>query len=327
MLIIVYTLRREGYFTAEGKVFLFCLFGGFGIVLWLLWNYIIFGDPLYFAFGPYSAHSQQEAFAVNGLLSTKGSWFIASKTYLYAVLLNIGKYISGFALVGMIVFFLFGKSSKKMLYASLILFSPILFNILALYLGHSILFIPDFNGMTTWFNIRYGTMIIPTVAIFIGVLVGRWKWFTPVLMLAVLLAIGTNFYYEPVTIADAKYGKSQKNVNEIGEWLNKNAKNKKGLILISVASHDSIIFSSGLPMKRFIHEGVNSIWPSATKNPEEWVRWVIVMPEKSKNSDFLWKAMDNDPKRLRHFHLAGEFPYAVVYELDNKYFDKIKNKF
>jgi hypothetical protein len=325
ILIVVYVLKKKGYYDTEGRVFLFCLLGGAGIMLWLLWNYIIFGDPLYFAFGPYSAHSQQESFANNGLLLTKDSWFLSSKTYLYAAMLNIGEYISLLSIIGIIILFFFGKISRKVKYALLILFSPLVFNILALYLGHSILFIPNFNGMETWFNIRYGMMIVPMVAIFIGFLVGRIKLLSPILMLIVALAIGINFYSEPVTIADAKYGKSQKNVNEIAEWLNKNVKNKDGLILISVASHDSIIFSSGLPMKKFIHEGVNSVWLSATQFPDQWARWIVMMPEENRNSDFLWKAI-GDKNKLKHYRLVGEFPYAVIYQLNDEYFNKIEKK-
>ena len=52
-------LIEKDWREAEGTAVMFGTLAGFGVFLWLLWNLLIFGDPLYFAFGPYSAHSQQ----------------------------------------------------------------------------------------------------------------------------------------------------------------------------------------------------------------------------------------------------------------------------
>ena len=60
-LILSYTIfRKKGYRETEGTIVMFMTMASFGILLWLVWNYLIFNDPLYFAFGPFSAHSQQE---------------------------------------------------------------------------------------------------------------------------------------------------------------------------------------------------------------------------------------------------------------------------
>src|SRR3990167_9160894 len=52
----------------------------------------------------------------------------------------------------------------------------IFFNILALFMGHSVLFIEGITGKT-WFNARYGVMLVPVFAIFIGYLIQRVKPF------------------------------------------------------------------------------------------------------------------------------------------------------
>jgi len=70
-------------------------------------------------------------------------------------------------------------------------------------------------------------------------------------------------------IDDAKIGASQKNVTEVSGWLANNAEDLDGFILISAASHDAIIFSSGLPMKKFIHEGTGLYWESAIASPKD----------------------------------------------------------
>ena len=69
LLVSLYTLKRYGYKQAEGKLVFFCTMGGLGIALWLLWNLIIFDDPLFFAFGPYSAHAHTRAFPRKRLIA------------------------------------------------------------------------------------------------------------------------------------------------------------------------------------------------------------------------------------------------------------------
>ena len=72
---------------------------------------------------------------------------------------------------------LFAKDlSFKVKSACIALTAPLVFNIIALFLGHSVLFIQGING-DTWFNVRYGISPISSVAIFAGFLVDRLKMF------------------------------------------------------------------------------------------------------------------------------------------------------
>ena len=106
-------------------------------------------------------------------------------------------------------------------------------------------------------------MMLPSVAIYVGYLVHKMVRLR--LVLIGLLAFVTFFHFssaDAVTVDDALVGSSQKNVTEISTWLREHAGPEKGFILISAASHDSIIFSSGLPMKRFIHEGTGTYYLS-----------------------------------------------------------------
>ena len=73
ILIAIQVLRKKGYKASEGTVILFATLAGFGIFLWVLWNWLIFKDPLYFIFGPYSAAAQQQQLAAAGVLATKGN--------------------------------------------------------------------------------------------------------------------------------------------------------------------------------------------------------------------------------------------------------------
>lgn len=316
MMLFIYTLYKRGAKKTEGILILFCTLAGFGIILWFLWNLIIFNDPLYFVLGPYSAYRQQSQLEAAGVLATKGNWFLSVAIYVYALIYNSNAFVAILGFIGAIILWLDKNISFKVRFATLVLIAPFLFNILALYLGHSVLFVQGLSG-NTWFNVRYGIMMAPPLAIFIGYLVHRATKarFTLISLLAFVtffsLANG-----DAVTIDDARFGSSQKNVAEVSGWLRENAGDQKGFILISVASHDSIIFSSGLPMKRFIHEGSGIYYKSALSDLDRWARWIIVRSHS--DDDSTWKEIKDNPE-FSHYELVDKYPFADIYELKKEY--------
>jgi hypothetical protein len=331
-LITLHLFRQEGYRLndlvkkyrkIEGVVLMFCTLAGFGIFLWLLWNLLIFKDPLFFAFGPYSAHAQQEQLESAGELITKGEWLLSLKFYTYALAYNSGAFSALLGVFGLVAVWLDKRISTPVKFAVSALLTPLLFNIVALYLGHSVLFIQGLSG-NVWFNVRYGIMMMPSIAIFIGFLIDRLKSLR--LILIGLLLLVTLFQFQSadaVTIDDARVGSSQKNVSEVSGWLSQNAKDRDGFILISAASHDAIIFSSGLPMSKFIHEGTGKYWESATTNPERWARWIITRTHD--NNDSTWKAVSKTPD-INHYTLVQSYPFADIYELKSEYLPTLNTK-
>ncbi|KKR87195.1 hypothetical protein A2875_05040 [Candidatus Gottesmanbacteria bacterium RIFCSPHIGHO2_01_FULL_46_14] len=312
-LILFRTIRTRGYKTAEGTVILFGTLAAFGIALWLLWNLLIFKDPLYFALGPFSARAQQAQLEQAGNLITKGNFWLSFQTYMYALIFNSYMYQVIMGAIGAVVLWSDKKIPAGVRIASTALFAPFFFNILALYLGHSVLFIQGING-DTWFNARYGVMMMPSIAIFIGYLVHRaatLRWVIIGLLTFVLFFAFANG--DAVTIDDARVGSSQKNVSEVSGYLKEHATGEKGFILISAASHDAIIFSSGLPMKRFIHEGTGAYWESATTSPDRWARWIVMRTNDV--NDLTWKAVSVVPTFLERYTRVAEYPFADVYEL------------
>lgn len=323
-LILYHTIKKHGYKQAEGVLVLFCTLGGFGIVLWLLWNQLIFKDPLYFAFGPYSANHQQKLLEEAGVLATKHDLLFSLKTYFYALVYNSNLFAVILAVIGAGLLWFDKKIDQGMRIASIALISPFFFNVLALFLGHSVLFVQGLNG-NSWFNVRYGLMMVPAIAIFVGYFVSR----VPNIRYAVLglLTLVTFFSFvnrDAVTIDDAEIGSSGKNVSEVSGWLNQNAKDKEGFVLISVASHDAIIFSSGLPMKKFIHEGAGKYWENGISHPELWARWVIMRT--NDNTDNTFKELKDKEAFKKHYKLIHAYPFADIYELRPEYLSKLNTK-
>jgi len=320
LLIIFQTLRKKGYKTTEGTIILYSTLAGVGIFLWFVWNALIFKDPLYFAFGPFSAHAQQEQLEAAGVLATKSDILLSIKVYLYALLYNSYTFTALVGAVGAIVIWFDKKITTNVKIITLSLIAPLIFNIIALYLGHSVLFIQGISG-DTWFNVRYGVMVLPSIAIFTGYLVGRLKG----LRWAVIALIAFTTYFafansDAVTIDDATVGSSQKNVTEVSGWLRDNAADKEGFVLISAASHDAIVFSSGLPMKKFIHEGTGAYWESATVSPDRWARWIIMRT--NDNNDLSWRFVSVSGA-LDRYTLVSSYPFADIYELKPEYLPEL----
>lgn len=316
-------LRRFGYKVAEGTLVLFATMAGIGIVFWVMWNQLIFKDALYFIYGPFSARAQQKQLEAAGVLATKGNVLFSAQVYMYALMYSTYAFTAVMGFIGAGVLLFTRKIPLEVRLATSALLAPLWFNILALFMGHSVLFIQGLAG-GTWFNVRYGLMMAPSIAIFVGYLferIGRLR-----LVLVGLLLMVTFFAFinaDAVTIDDARVGSSQKNVSEVSGWLATNAVNKEGFILISAASHDAIIFSSGLPMKRFIHEGTGKYWKDATAAPDRWARWLVMRTNDT--NDLVFDSVRKSGA-LGKFRLVAKYPFADVYELKEEYLPQLQTQ-
>ncbi len=317
------TLIKKGYKVMEGISILFVTLGALGIVLWFGWNLLIFKDPLYFALGPFSAHAQQQVMLEAGNLPTKGNPLLSTQIYMYSVIFNCILIVVLLGFLGMIVLWSDRKIKWETRLATLSLVSPMAFNIVSLVAGFSVLFIQGISG-NTWFNVRYGIMLMPAFAVFMGYLVGKIKdlrWVIIGLYAFVMFFAFANG--DAVTIDDARVGSSQKNVSEVAGFLNNAAKDKKGFILISAASHDAIIFSSKLPMTRFIHEGTGKYWEDATVSPDRWARWIVMRTYD--NADLTYKFVSKT-EAFKKYKLVDSYPFADVYQLDDKYLGELSTE-
>lgn len=317
VLVAIQAYKKFGRKGAEGMFFFFITLGGFGIFLWFLWNLLIFKDPLYFAYGSYSAYAQQDQLQQAGVLATKGNLLLSVKVYYYALVYNSSMFNLILGVIGAVIFWFDNKIKSDIKILSTVLFAPFFFNVLALYLGHSVLFVQGISG-NTWFNVRYGIMMMPSIAIFTGYLIHKAKSFRYILISLLIIVTFLSFAnIDAVTIDDARVGSSQKNVSEVSGWLNIHTKETQGYILISVASHDAIIFSSGLPMGKFIHEGTGLYWENATTTPQEWARWIVLRTYDM--NDLTYKTISKTGALDKYYNLVGKYPFSDIYEIKPQY--------
>lgn len=322
-LILIHWVKRRQFTKAQGLFFLYNTLADFGIFFWLLWNLAIFKDPLYFAFGPYSAHTQQAQIEQAGQLLTKGDLRQSMISYGMAMLYNSNTFFVLLSFVGLILLIWDKKQPGSTRLSSTVLLAPLFFNVLALYLGHSVLFVQGING-NSWFNIRYGIMMMPSVAVYVGYLLHKLPKLRSVLIgLIIFVSAFAITSQDAVTVDDGRFGSSQKNVREVSGWLSQNAKDTPGFVLISAASHDAIIFSSGLPMKKFIHEGTGAYWESATTSPDRWARWIVMRTNDESDQTF---KLVRQSKALYKYNLIHSYPFADIYELKPEYMDQLQTE-
>lgn len=305
----------RGRKEAESSIFLFVFMGGIGIVLWLLWNLAIFGDALYFITGPFSAYAQQRVLKQVGQLPTEGNVYKSLYYYFWAMVDNNGMILilSSF-LSSLIVPFL--VKHKPTLLVFLAAFSPIVFNTLALYVGQSAMNIPQAPDNPGMFNIRYGMMALPFIALTLGTLAAN-KWLS---ILVVFLLSAQSFIFLqsglPVSLADGVHGLHETYYTvEASEWFKHNYQG--GLILTSLASHDAFVARTGIPMKNYIHEGTREHWNNALKDPSIESEYIATL---SFPPDLVYKAIGNNPvfkKRYILVHSYGKF--GIYQRIDEKH--------
>lgn len=278
--VYLYTLLAKKK-IADGMFILFVFLAGFGILLWLIYNGLIFSDPLFFARSEFSAKAQQDILFSHGALPAKHNVPLSVTTYTLAMLLNNGLLLCIAFLVGLVAY-LRHLPHRSYLLAPLLLLVPYGFNIASLYLGQSVIWLPSLPPyFATYFNARYGLLMIPAVAFFVGFLASRRQIIK--FFLLYLIAFQALLLIKPaflplfasegiITLKD-----TVSSVNEetrVASTFLHNYYNG-GLILVSSASADAFIFRTGLPLKNFITEGTGRYWRESLVNPTRYATWLV----------------------------------------------------
>ena len=306
-----------------GRLVLFAFPVFFGVFLWIIWNLLIFGDPLYFIFGPYSAHAQQAYINDNSGLLTKGSFGYSVLAFWYVAKANVGILFMPILFLGSGLLFFSKKISlsfKEKIIILVFLLSPIFFNILSLYLGFSIVNMPELNWNPSgevanqWFNVRYGILALPIVAILAGVFSSFQKSLS--ILVLVFIFIQSFIFLQKdgvINIIDGTRGASSFANGDVAQKLSKIA-GKDEKILLSMSFFNPVAFKSGFPLRQFVHEGSGEIWNNSLVSPEENVKFVVV--SKSDTGDLIYKALlKNNGTFLNYFTLAYRGKHANIYRL------------
>ncbi|MEW1808864.1 glycosyltransferase family 39 protein [Pseudarthrobacter sp. NPDC080039] len=104
------------------------------VLWWLSYNWAIYGNPMEFMFGQYSAYAQQKTITDGGLLPTKGNLGLTLWTFHWSLLETLGVLVLAAAACGaLVVVYRRGLATSTLLVA--VTGSAYAFALLSLYLG------------------------------------------------------------------------------------------------------------------------------------------------------------------------------------------------
>lgn len=288
----------------------------FGIVLWLIWN-ACFGNPLDFMFGPGSASAQQQVIAAANGLATKHNLALSAWVYLHAASDNVGLVMAALALFGLGYWLLMSNwlASHTRWLVAVVLVSPLIFNILALDLGFSTIQIPELTwpAAGTWFNVRYGILMLPMVAVAVG-LFATWARSVALALgvVAVLSAIQI-MQAGPITVLDGTQGASAFVEPNSAHALSRLVASHQH-VLMSFSTFSPVAFASNLALSDFVHEGVSREWSRALVDPSAYTQWIVTSTYNT--GDPVYTALKlHNPKALSAYKIVYSDSHATIYQL------------
>jgi hypothetical protein len=308
--------RKWQWKKIEGYGVLFGTLAFFGIALWLLWGQVILGNAFYFTQSEFSAKTQQAAWLAKGELPAYHNLPLAFLYYAVTAMSNAGLLIFILGVFGF-MFYLSHRSERIRFLVALLLLVPLFFNVLTLFLGQSVIFIPHLTPVSyEWrlFNVRYGVMLVPVVAFFVGYLFYKSKWNIRLFLVGLVLlqyglyAVG---YSSVLSYQDGIAGLSHAKRPDAEGWMKTHYDD--GLVLLDDYTRTISIVRSGIPMKNIIYIGNKPYWEDSLKQPEKYAKWIVMQ----KNDD-VWKHIYDDPviqsRLYEYFTKVYTSPEILIFE-------------
>lgn len=300
----------------EGRVILFSSLAFFGIFLWLLWGALILGDPFYFSNSQFSARTQQQSWLQKGELPAYLNLVVAIEYYVFTAMENSGFFIFIAGVTGLI-WFLIKERSKVSFFIALLLQVPLLFNVISLFLGQSVIFIPGLtpdNFEWKLFNVRYGVMMVPAVAFFIGYLFFNLKRIGYIVF-TVLFVIQISLYFsgsaKVISYEDGVNGLSASKAPDAQYWLFNNYDG--GLLLLDDYARTISIIRTKIPMQNVIYIGNKPYWEESFREPEKYAKWIVTQKD-----DIVWKNIYENPevegRLFKYFQKVYTSPEILIFK-------------
>jgi Glycosyl transferase family group 2 len=296
--------------AARANALVFATIGGYGIGLWLLYNLVIFGSPLYFLQSAYSAQAINGAQAQFGLLGTKGSILQSVLTYGWAVIEVCGPVVVLLSAAAAAALLGVRHWARRRSFATLVLlFAPAAFDVVSLYAGQITIRVPELPPHGMW-NDRYALMALPLCAVVSGLLAARWRITAPLVAGAAAIAAVTMALGTPLLIADGRTGTSSATGGHpevAAAYLHRHYRG--GEVLADDSASSTFIFDSDLDLRQFITDGDHPYFDRALASPAANAAWVVATPGDAVTAD-----IDAHPARFASFRKIITDGRVTLYE-------------
>jgi len=333
--------KQKRLSSLEGKLIIFLTLASFGFIIWTVYLWVIFKDPLYWKhfYGRDVTNGTGLNFLIQTAAEKKADIYqyknlTASIISYWWAIVNANGFVT--AMVGLFSFIYLiikGILQKKLSYLPIIIvpLSVCAFMIFSLYSGGIPLRVPylsfikffdkSLNNNFDELNIRYGLMLLPFVAIFISLLFSHLKGkvaiFKILLITAILFQTYQVFWGDKFLLFrfDQQWDKNRE--TDSVKWFKNNY--DSGLILVSAFSQDSSMFQLELPYKKYIHEGTQKYWDDSLKNPGKYARWIFVSNEISGDKpDYITIALQKKPQLLSNFTKVYSDAKSTIYKINTQ---------
>lgn len=314
--------RRQGYALAEAWTLLYSLLAFAGCAAWVLYNGVIFHDPLLsFFYG-----SSSNTFVSN----IPASDYPAEHHPLYAIKLygvtvgyTVGWVILAMAVAGLIIF-MWRQGLKQRTLPAYVLLVPLAFYLLVLDLGVNIESLPQLGG-GQYYNVRFGLLMIPAVAMFVAfltvlgpVLMRRLLAFAVISAIVVSSVIG--MLQTPLVLREALYGPAGAPSAQSGQvdadWFSSHYHG--GNVLITYVTSPSMIFylltKYRLPDDSLITDANGPQFQGALAAPQKWVTWIVIDSDVSNGVSEIWTTLHRHTGWRSYFVLRKTFGTTQIYE-------------
>jgi hypothetical protein len=319
--------RYKGYRMAEAWTILYGILAFAGCAGWVLYNAVIFHDPLAAFFYGNSSHTLYPNAAATDLPSRHRPWF-ALVTYGYGVLGLVGWVVVGLALAGFLVLIWRVRLRPNLVPLYLVLI-PLGFYWLVLYLGYNTESLPEL-GTGPYYQVRFGLLMLPAIGLCLAFLVARGRrLLRRALVIGVLAAVVASSAVQslaqtPLVLREAEHGAGafDRTVGEAeARWLH--AHYQHGNILITYINLAPMIFylltQDGFPNRVFITDGDGAQFTNALRQPEKSVTWIVMNTSPSNGQNKISLSLSGRNDWRRHFTLRASFQQEVgtteIYEL------------
>lgn len=277
-----------------------------GPMLWMLFNMAYFDDPLMFAYGRGSAQD----YATGKLFPTAGEWWPSFVTYFIDVAYCLNPAVLWLGIAGLALsLILLGRRYWQPTIVILALcVVPFLFYVANLYANVVPIMMPGMlkDDPQSVYNVRYGTIMAATIPLFAALVlfivlrqVERHRAYS-------LFLLTPLFLPDPIPAASREPIEQQFTDNlfykegihnqsfwmppfiEVSQRLQADIESRRdeaSYILTNTRIVHVVAWTTGMPMRRFIHEMNKEDWESNLSNVDPRVRWVI-----TEEGDQLWHA-------------------------------------
>ncbi|HXJ91319.1 MAG TPA: hypothetical protein VMT20_00380 [Terriglobia bacterium] len=300
----------------------FSAIAGTGPVLWILHNWLRYGNPLEFYNGPYSAVAvYKHQLATTGFrYPTDGSYLLSARYYLEDLKLVIGVASLELAVLGLVAWTADSQQRARRS-AALLFLVPLIFYVQSMAHASVPIYVPTLFPHT-YYNLRYGLEMLPAAALFPSFLLGaRLARKTRLLLASAIIALLAVQFGASVRRGADQIGMLKESLlntpchSHVSEALTGLLKRSYsgGMILMATGKLPCVLPDLGIPYRDTVSEMNQRYWQKLPLGPDHWptgsplasLQWIVRM-----EGDPVDEVMRAHPEAFRDFTLVESYRFA-----------------